>query len=616
MREKKDQDRTENRDQKESPKPRYGVFSNVLFMVQHAAAVPSVLWMLGIQVVTSVMISVTTLYMAPSFLRILEEHGSLTRLLTVIGGFSLTLTLLNGLETYIRINNQSGRVSVRLNIMREMNRKVGSCSYPLLNDRKFQDRLAGAKYAVNNNIAPAEKIWETLYLLLKNIICFCIYLALMVNVKPVLIAVTVVITVVDFVMVRRFDRWHQEHQEEEGEIIRKERYFYNSARDPKLAKDIRIFGMKEWLWDIREDICRLRRSFLYRQEKNAICKNALETLLDLLRNGCIYAYLLVITLQGGLSASEFLLYFTAATGFTSWVTGILANVTELNRQSMKISLVRELCGMEEPFRFEGGRELKQEKDRAYEFEFRDVTFRYPDSGEPVLEHFNLKIKGGEKLAVVGLNGAGKTTMVKLLCGFLDPDSGQVLLDGVDIREYNRRDYYKLFGAVFQEFSFLEATIAENVAQSEEPDIERVRSCVEQAGMRERIERFPEQYEAKLGKSVYPEEAVELSGGEQQRLMLARMLYKRAPVMILDEPTAALDALAERDMYERYAEFTNGNTSVYISHRLASTRFCDRVILLGGGRVLEEGTHEHLMEQGGKYAELFEIQSKYYRESDQ
>lgn len=147
-----------------------------------------------------------------------------------------------------------------------------------------------------------------------------------------------------------------------------------------------------------------------------------------------------------------------------------------------------------------------------------------------------------------------------------------------------------------------------------PDMERVRTCTEQAGIRERIERFPHQYETKLGKSLYPEEAVELSGGETQRLMLARMLYKDAPVMVLDEPTAALDAIAERDIYERYNGLTRGNTAIYISHRLASTRFCDRVILLGEGKVLEEGTHEELMERGGKYAELFGIQSKYYKDA--
>lgn len=483
-----------NRETENKHRPEYGVISNIWYMVRHALEVPQVLWMLGVQVAADVMISVTTLYMAPAFLGRIEAHASLRELIAVIAVFSLALFFLNAVTAYCRINRDAARIEVRCNILREIDRKKGTCSYSLLYDQAFQDKGLSARYAVNNNAAPAGKIWQTLHQLLKDGICFGIYLSLMVNVKPVLIAVTIGITVADFMVARRFDGWDYGHQEENVEIMRKDRYFYNSAKDPRLAKDIRIFGMQEWLWDIKEDVGRLRRNFLFRESKNTMLKNSLQTFLDLLRNGIIYAYLLTITLQGELSAARFLLYFTAATGFTGRLIGILSSVTELNRQSMEISNVREFCEIEEPFLLEGGRELFLEKGGACEFELRDVTFRYPNAERPVLEHFNLRIGAGERLAVVGMNGAGKTTLIKLLCGFLDPDSGQVLLNGVDIREYNRQDYYKLFGAVFQEFSILAATIAENVAQSDMPDMERVRTCTEQAGIRERIERFPHQYE--------------------------------------------------------------------------------------------------------------------------
>jgi ATP-binding cassette subfamily B protein len=226
---------------------------------------------------------------------------------------------------------------------------------------------------------------------------------------------------------------------------------------------------------------------------------------------------------------------------------------------------------------------------------------------------NLKIAKGEKLAVVGRNGAGKTTLVKLLCGFYDPTEGEVLLNGQDIRQYDRRAYYRLFSAVFQDFSLLPGSIALNVAQSlDEIDMEKVKDCVRRAGLAEKIEALPQVYETKLGKSVYLD-ALELSGGETQRLMLARALYKEGAVIVLDEPTAALDPLAERDLYNRYHELTKGATSVYVSHRLASTRFCDRIILIGDGGIAEVGTHETLLAAGGEYAHLFEVQSQYYRE---
>lgn len=275
--------------------------------------------------------------------------------------------------------------------------------------------------------------------------------------------------------------------------------------------------------------------------------------------------------------------------------------------------MQEYLNWPEPFRFEGGKPLPKDTDHPYELRLDDVSYRYPGAKSDTISHFILTVRPGEKLAIVGLNGAGKTTLVRLLCGFLDPTDGRVLLDGEDIRQYDRRDYYALFATVFQDFSVLEHSVRVNVAQRLEGiDEERVRRCIDQAGLTETVARLPQGLDTKLGRLVY-EDGVELSGGQTQRLMLARALYKDAPILALDEPTAALDPIAENDIYLKYSEMTRGRTALFISHRLASTRFCDRILFLADGRLAEEGTHQSLLELGGGYAKLFEVQSRYYRE---
>lgn len=225
----------------------------------------------------------------------------------------------------------------------------------------------------------------------------------------------------------------------------------------------------------------------------------------------------------------------------------------------------------------------------------------------------LTIRAGEKVAIVGLNGAGKTTLIKLISGLLDPSDGQVLLNGVDIREFNRGDYYSVFSTVSQNFSVLDTTIAENVSQTVKPfDRAKVEKCLDLAGLSQRIGQLSAGIDTKLGKKLW-DDGLELSGGEIQRLMLARALYRNAPILVLDEPTAALDPLAENDIYLKYNEMTENKTSIFVSHRLASTRFCDRILFIGNGGIQEEGSHEDLLALGGAYSDLFQVQSRYYRD---
>lgn len=596
-------------------KPKYGMAQNTAFMISTAwRECKSVLWLALLFVGLGVASNLLELFVVPTILSKIESHTALSELLITILLFTLGLMAVGAATAYVNRNILFGRVFVRSSLISDIHDKFAKTSYPNTEDQKFIKLCDRARITVNSNSEATEAIWTTLTDILKNCIGFVIYLFLLTNLSPFIIAITLATTVIGYLAALRINEWKYRHREEEAAISRKMEYIDSKTRDYSLAKDIRIFGMKPWLQDLYNESLHMMHDFFNRGERVYFWADFIDVVLSFLRNGIAYAYLIAMALKNGLSASQFLLYFTAISGFTAWVTGILSGFTTLNKQSLDISTVREFIESDESFKFEDGEAITPDKQQEYSIELENVSFRYPKADHDTLHNINLKIKAGEKLAVVGLNGAGKTTLIKLICGFYDPTEGKVLLNGRDIRQFKRRDYYKHFSAVFQEFSLLAASIAANIAQTDRAiDMEKVKACAQKAGIKQKIESLPEGYETHIGKNVY-EDAVELSGGEMQRLMLARALYKEGPIIILDEPTAALDPIAESDIYNRYNELTKGCTSVYISHRLASTRFCDRIILIENGDIAEEGTHDELMKRGGRYAGLFEIQSRYYRKS--
>ena len=249
---------------------------------------------------------------------------------------------------------------------------------------------------------------------------------------------------------------------------------------------------------------------------------------------------------------------------------------------------------------------------SYEFEFRNVSFRYPNAEKYALENLSITVKAGERLAVVGLNGAGKSTFIKLLLRLYEPDEGEILLNGVNIKEYSKRSYYRAFAPVFQEVRLFAFPLAENVSMQspDHTDTALAEKCLIDAGMGDKLKELPDGVSTEILKIIY-DDGVDLSGGEKQKLALARALYKDAPVVVLDEPTAALDALAESKLYNDFDKLIGGKTSVYISHRLSSTQFCNNIAMFKDGRLEEYGTHEELMSRDGAYAEMFRIQAQYY-----
>jgi ATP-binding cassette subfamily C protein len=415
-------------------------------------------------------------------------------------------------------------------------------------------------------------------------------------------------------------------------IWRKLWYHNYLATDCSFGKDVRLYALRDFILGglAKEQGRRFgRQDALWKIWRDyAFFSAAINFIIE----GFLYVWLIWRFLARGISMGDFVMYGVAVRSFCSTMRNLVNSVANLLKQNSLVSDFRSFldypdadCAAQEFKPFEGLNSEFEESNsdgliwgsrlsRPPRLEVEGLCFRYPGQETDALRDINVKIEPGERLAIVGLNGAGKTTFVKLLTRLYEPRAGRVLVDGRSARDYSREEYYSLFSPVFQDIHCFAFSLAENVALAPkgEFDRDRVMDCLERAGLGDKVRSLPQGIDQILLRQLELD-GIELSGGECQKLALARALYKDAPVLILDEPTAALDALAEERTYLQFDELSRGKTAIYISHRLASTRFCDRILVFDGGRISEMGSHGELLAAGGGYARLFELQAQYYQE---
>lgn len=400
----------------------------------------------------------------------------------------------------------------------------------------------------------------------------------------------------------------------EDEIEKKWGIFQYLRREtviPGNGKDIRMYRMDKWFLGMFHGLIDRVCALIDRQQTGYMAAGMAEDLLTFARSMVVYGWLIREMAARNMTIPSFLLYVGIVAGFGAWMNGLFGAWRQILENEKLMDDYRDFMDFGV---VEEGRQAPGRPGRTHEIRFEHVCFRYEGSGEDTIRDLNLTIRPGERLALVGPNGAGKTTLIKLLCGLYRPTSGTVYLDGRDIQSLDQRAVFREFAVVFQDVFAFSFPLSDNVSCVDcgREDSERLRGSLEKAGLWERVQALPKGAQTFMNKDL-DEAGVALSGGEVQKLMLARALYKDAPMVILDEPTAALDPIAESEMYERYDELVHGRTAVFISHRLSSTRFCDRILFLENGRITEEGTHGELMQRGGAYAELFSIQARYYKE---
>ena len=553
------------------------------------------------------------LYLVRNSIAMLESRADFMKYLILVACSLVLYYCFNCLHDYFTMVRDTRYMKVQCDMFKNLFDKSLSLDYEMLLDKEVQE-----KHELAFNIVGGDGIFtltNNLHNFLSNLFIIFGLITVLSQVDIWILILTISIVMMNTLVTMYRNKFRRAVKVDMNPIQRRLDYFVNLSKSYQIMKDYKIYNMRakllERYGELRNDIYNgYRKTVLL-----SYTSYALAHIMNFIMNISVYLALGYKVLTKGLSIANFSMFLSAVWDFNGSISTIISTFVSISDNGQYLEDYFTYMNLTSKYKNNSDINRLPNGNEEYDLEFVNVSYKYPHTDSYVIKDLSFKVKRGDKIAVVGENGAGKTTMVLLIMGLIHPNEGQILLNGIDICGYNTNEYYNLFSTVFQDFNILSFTIKDNITALQSVDTAKLNNVINRVGLGGKISSISKGVDTFIDK-LYDNEGIVLSGGEAQRVAIARALYKDAPIFILDEPTAALDPRIENEIYTKFKELTNGKTTFYITHRLASTHFCDKILVLKNGRLEESGSHKELIKKNGYYAELYNMQAQYYTESDE